>query len=135
MIYAGFLINVYQNILYSVLSLTWVTPSWKKWGCLSLLKQILIKWHENILNMFHSFKLAWPFMHRQYTADNGTSWSCTCRCSISELNRVTVKLTLNELHWTYRHYVLFLWHCFLLFISNIFIHSPSCIKLITHSWF
>ncbi len=26
-IYAGFLLHVYQNILYSVLSLTWVTPS------------------------------------------------------------------------------------------------------------
>ncbi len=28
-IYADFLLHVYQNILYSVLSLTWVTPSWK----------------------------------------------------------------------------------------------------------
>ncbi len=26
-IYAAFLLHVYQNILYSVLSLTWVTPS------------------------------------------------------------------------------------------------------------
>ncbi len=27
LIYASFLLHVYQNILYSVLSLTWVTPS------------------------------------------------------------------------------------------------------------
>ncbi len=27
--YAGFLLHIYQNILYSVLSLTWVTPSLK----------------------------------------------------------------------------------------------------------
>ncbi len=36
-IYAGFLLHVYQNILYSVLSLTWVTPSWKK-NCFNFLK-------------------------------------------------------------------------------------------------
>ncbi len=34
-IYAGFLLHMYQNILYSVLSLTWVTPSWKKLSQLS----------------------------------------------------------------------------------------------------
>ncbi len=34
-IYAGFLLHVYQNILYSVLSLTWVTPSLKKLSQLS----------------------------------------------------------------------------------------------------
>ncbi len=34
--YAGFLFHIYQNILYSVLSLTWVTPSFK--NCLNFLK-------------------------------------------------------------------------------------------------
>ncbi len=49
-IYAGFLLRIYQNILYSVLSLTWVTPSWKKLsqfsqnGCLKGFVYNIIIW-------------------------------------------------------------------------------------------
>ncbi len=48
-IHTGLLLHVYQYILYSVLSLTWVTPSWKNF--LNFLKIAAWKVCEQYYNM------------------------------------------------------------------------------------